>query len=84
MNLRELDSAILRLVDEFPGVPADAVVSIVGDSYRVVVEATGEPLVEKAEELARLRLEVRTRAPASPARPRPFTPPTRTIRYSTG
>lgn len=61
----ELDSAIVHLTAQFPDVPHDAIVSIVGDSYRVIVEAVGCPLVDKAEELARLRLEVRTRTPAA-------------------
>lgn len=63
----ELEAAIVHLVTQFPGVPRDAIVSIVGDSYRVIVEAVGSPLVDKAEELARLRLEVRTRTPAATA-----------------
>jgi hypothetical protein len=82
MAQHELDPVILRLVEEFPGVPHDAVASIVGDSYRLVVEACGEALVGKAEELARLRLEVRTRAPAA-TRPRPVTRPTRTSQWKT-
>lgn len=85
MAQHELDPVILRLVEEFPGVPHDAVASIVGDSYRLVVEACGEALVGKAEELARLRLEVRTRAPAATlaARPRLVTRPTRTSHWKT-
>jgi hypothetical protein len=64
MAQMELDAPIRRLCREFPGVPHDAVASIVGDSYRVVVEASGRPEVAAAERLARLRLEVRTRHPA--------------------
>jgi hypothetical protein len=60
----ELDGTVRRLCRQFPGVPHDAVTSILGDSYRVVVEATGRPEVGAAERLARLRLEVRTRHPA--------------------
>jgi hypothetical protein len=64
MAFDELDAPIRRLCRQFPGVPHDAITSIVGDSYRVVVEASGCPEVAAAERLARLRLEVRTRRPA--------------------
>jgi len=60
----ELRDAAERLCRQFPGVPRDAVASLLGDSYRVVVEAAGAPEVGKAEELARLRLEIRTGRPA--------------------
>lgn len=60
-----VEAALARLADEFPDVPHDVITSLFGDSYQVVVEATGAPLVGKAEELARLRLEVRTRHPAA-------------------
>jgi hypothetical protein len=60
MSTNELHQALHRLCAEFPDVPADAVASILGDSYQTVVEASGKPLVDKGEELARLRLEVRT------------------------
>jgi hypothetical protein len=56
----ELDDALHRLCEQFPDVPADAVAFVLGDSYQAVVEASGEPLVGKGEDLARLRLEVRT------------------------
>jgi hypothetical protein len=62
----DLDGASRRLIRQFPDVPHDAVVSILGDAFRLVVEASGLPLTSKAEELARLRLEVRTRHPALP------------------
>lgn len=62
----ELDNALAQLADQFPDVPLDAIASMLGESYRVVVEASGRPLVDKAEQLARLRLEVRTRRPATP------------------
>jgi hypothetical protein len=64
MAADELDVTVRRLCRQFPGVPRNSVTSILGDSYRVVVEATGRPEVEAAERLARLRLEVRTRHPA--------------------
>jgi hypothetical protein len=59
-----IDSALVRLSEQFPDVPRDAITSLFGDSYRVVVDVTGEPLVDKAEQLTRLRLEMRTRHPA--------------------
>ena len=64
MATDELAVPIQRLCRQFPGVPHDAIASILGDSYRVVVEASGCPEVAAAERLARLRLEVRTRGPA--------------------
>ena len=57
----ELAPAIMRLIAEFPDVPPDAVVSMLSDSYRSVVGWTERPLVDKAEDLTRLRLEARTR-----------------------
>lgn len=60
----ELRDVVDRLCREFPGVPRDAIASVLGDSYQVVVEAAGSPEVDKAEELARLRLEIRTGRPA--------------------
>ena len=65
MNASELDHALRRLCEQFPDVPTDAVASVLGDSYQAVVEASGQPLVNKGEELARLRLEVRTGHPAA-------------------
>lgn len=61
MNAHELDGAIARLREEFPDVPGDAVTSVMGDSYQLVVTVSGQPLIDRAEDLARLRLEVRTR-----------------------
>jgi hypothetical protein len=63
----ELAPAIGRLREEFPDVPADAIVSLLADSYRVIVGRSERPLVGKAEDLTRLRLEVRTRHPAGHA-----------------
>jgi len=60
--------AVARLAEDFPQVPHDTVVSVFTDSYRVVVEATGVPLVDKAAELALIRLEVRTGVAAGAAR----------------
>lgn len=63
--MRELVEAAIALLDhQFPDVPRDVITSMFADSYQVVVDATGEPLVGKAEELTRLRLEMRTRHPA--------------------
>ena len=59
-----IDAALARLDLQFPDVPHDAITSLFGDSYQIVVGVTGEPLVNKAEELTRLRLEMRTRHPA--------------------
>ena len=55
----ELDAAVMRLSHDYPQVPHDAVVSMLGDCYAVVVEASGQPLVGKAEQLARMRLDIR-------------------------
>ena len=63
MTGHELDDAATRLHHEFPDVPTDAIASILGDSYQLVVTVSGQPLVDRAEELARLRLEVRTGHP---------------------
>lgn len=62
-----IDAALARLDQQFPDVPHHAITSVFGDSYQVVVDVSGEPLVDKAEELARLRLEMRTRHPARTA-----------------
>lgn len=56
-----IDAALARLEEQFPDVPRDTIRSLFGDSYQTVVDVTGEPLVDKAEDLARLRLEIRTR-----------------------
>jgi hypothetical protein len=56
-----IDAALRHLLGQFPDVPPDVITSMFGDSYQVVVDTTGAPLVDKAEELTRLRLEVRTR-----------------------
>jgi hypothetical protein len=64
----ELAPAVARLVAEFPDVPPDVVVSLLSDSYRSVIGWTERPLVDKAEDLTRLRLEVRTRHPAGRGR----------------
>ncbi|HET7309696.1 MAG TPA: hypothetical protein VFJ17_00060 [Mycobacteriales bacterium] len=59
----ELAQPLSRLTAGFPDVPADAVASILGDAYVTVATASGEPQVDRAEALAQLRLEVRTRHP---------------------
>jgi hypothetical protein len=59
-----IDRALTRLNAQFPDLPQDAIRSVFGDSYRLVVDVSGQPLVDKAEELTRLRLEMRTRHPA--------------------
>jgi hypothetical protein len=66
MNAREgaeLAGPLHRLALGFPDVPVDVVSSMLSDAYVLVVTACGEPRVDRAEELARLRLEVRTRHP---------------------
>jgi len=60
---RELGAPLQRLVAGFPDLPRDVISSILSDSYVKVVEASGMPQVDRAEELAQLRLEVRTRHP---------------------
>ncbi|HVS68241.1 MAG TPA: hypothetical protein VHE56_06790 [Mycobacteriales bacterium] len=57
----ELAGPLRRLITGFPDVPPDVVTSILADSYITAVSVTGEPRVDRAEELAQLRLEVRTR-----------------------
>jgi hypothetical protein len=60
----DLFAALSRLTAQFPSESSDSISTLLCDSVRVVAKATGEPLVGKAEELARLRLETRTGAPA--------------------
>lgn len=55
-----------RLCRQFPGIPRDVVASVLGDSFQAVVDAVNAPMVDKAEELTRIRLEVRTGRPALP------------------
>lgn len=57
--------SLARLGRQFPWVPRDTIASILGESYRLVVEASGRPLVDRAEELARIRLEIRTHRTAA-------------------
>ena len=59
----ELAGPLRRLTTGFPDVPADVVTSILADSYILVVEVSGEPQIDRAEELAERRLEMRTRHP---------------------
>jgi len=59
----ELAGPLRRLTLGFPDVPADVVASMLGDAYILVVTACGEPRIDRAEELAQLRLEIRTRHP---------------------
>ena len=54
-----VDEAVGRLARDYPMVPWDAVVSLFSDSYRTVVEASGQPLVDRAEDLTRMRLDIR-------------------------
>ena len=44
MSNDELDLPIRRLCRQFPGVPHDAIASILGDSYRLVVEGLPKKL----------------------------------------
>ncbi|HWC36388.1 MAG TPA: hypothetical protein VG650_16390 [Mycobacteriales bacterium] len=63
---KQMADALVELCAQFPWVPRDVVASVLGDSYRTVVEARGVAMVGKAEELTRIRLEVRTHHPALP------------------
>lgn len=56
-----LADSLARLESGFPDVPRDVIAGLLGDSYLTVVNVAGEPLVDEAERLATLRLEVRTR-----------------------
>lgn len=60
----ELGPSVERLRREFPDAPRDVVTSMLADSYRTVVGVTDKPLVSKAEDLTRLRLEARMQHPA--------------------
>lgn len=62
---QQLEASLHRLIAGFPDVPPDVVSSLLGDSYITVVRAAGRPLVDEAERLATLRLEVRTRHPST-------------------
>lgn len=64
METIEYEAALSRLCHNFPDVPHDPVASMLSDSYQRVVEISGLPLIDSAEKLARLRLEVRTGHPA--------------------
>lgn len=55
-----------RLRLEFPGASTELVLTVLTDSARVVARVLGEPDPARAAELARLRLEVLTGAPAAP------------------
>lgn len=46
------------LARQFPGLPYEAVLGILTHSHRLVQDAVGTPMPDKAEELAVLRLEV--------------------------
>lgn len=59
----ELAGPLRRLIAGFPDVPSDVVTSIMADAYILVVSVTGEPQVDRAEELAELRLEARVGHP---------------------
>lgn len=59
-----LEVVLRYLLLGFPDVPPDAITMMLGDSYLTVVTAAGKPLVDEAERLATLRLEVRTRHPS--------------------
>jgi hypothetical protein len=59
-----LDQVRRRLMAGFPDATPDLVSSVLADSYRVVAAAAdGVPTAQRVEELARLRLEVRTGHP---------------------
>lgn len=61
-----LSRAVDTLQRQFPGQAPEAVLGILTHSLRVLLEATGSIAVEKAVELARLRLEIQSCGPALP------------------
>lgn len=63
----ELTRAAAALGRQFPGLPAEAVLEVLSHSHSVVMEALGAPDFERAEQLARLRLETRAGRPAGQA-----------------
>lgn len=62
-NLQVATDALWR---QFPDVPREAVLGILTHSQRVVIETLGAPDAERAEELARLRLETQAGHPPLP------------------
>ena len=66
-KLAELRKAAERLGRQFPGLPAEAVLGVLTHSHSVVMESSGSPDPERAEALARLRLESRAGHPADEA-----------------
>ena len=55
----QIDAAVASLVREFRGVPHDTVVSMLTDAYQLVIDNAGAPLVERAVDLTRIRLELK-------------------------
>ncbi|HWS92104.1 MAG TPA: hypothetical protein VN306_06265 [Mycobacterium sp.] len=49
---------------QFPGLPPEAVLSVLTHSHSVVMETHGAPDFEQAQALAKLRLETRAGHPA--------------------
>jgi len=64
-----IEDAIDRLCMQFPDPGEEVIKSVYRDSLRLVTDMVGEPESDKAEEIARTRLEVRTRRPAIPLKP---------------
>lgn len=56
-QLSEFRRGAEALSRQFPSLPADAVLGVLTHSHSVVMENAGAPDFERAEELARLRLE---------------------------
>lgn len=63
-QLAELRSAAAMLERQFPDLPPEAVLGVLADSHSVVIEKTGMQDFERAEALARLRLETHAGHPA--------------------
>ncbi len=63
-ELAELKQAADVLGRQFPGLSPEAVLSVLTHSHSVVIETHGAPDFERAEALAKLRLETRAGHPA--------------------
>ena len=64
LSPRQLEDAAGLLLRQFPHAPPSLVLSVLAHSQRKVLEATGVADHRSATDLARLRLEARTRQPA--------------------
>lgn len=66
-QLSELRTRAEALSRQFPSLPADAVLAVLTHSHSVVAESAGAPDFERAEALAKLRLETHAGHPADKA-----------------